>query len=210
MLATPPIAAMQFKNEVTNMARIANENFNLACELVCTLDYDKIELFRNNEKTLDFLNREINRFIAKLLEADLGEKDRMYLFTAIRSASDLERVGDYAENLTEYADKLKEIDGAFSPEAVTEITDLKETVNRLFDSVLEIYKDNSAERLSEALQIEESIDAVTEQMAQRHIGRLERGECTPEIGAQYLSLAANVERIADHYINVAKTVKIYA
>lgn len=210
MLATPPIAAMQVKNEVTNMARIANENFNLACELVCTLDYDKIELFRNNEKTLDFLNREINRFIAKLLEADLGEKDRMYLFTAIRSASDLERVGDYAENLTEYADKLKEIDGAFSPEAVTEITDLKETVNRLFDSVLEIYKDNSAERLSEALQIEESIDAVTEQMAQRHIGRLERGECTPEIGAQYLSLAANVERIADHYINVAKTVKIYA
>ena len=76
--------------------------------------------------------------------------------------------------------------------------------------MLEIYKDNSAERLSEALQIEESIDAVTEQMAQRHIGRLERGECTPEIGAQYLSLAANVERIADHYINVAKTVKIYA
>lgn len=210
MLATPPIAAMQVKNEVTNMARIANENFNLACELVCTLDYDKIELFRNNEKTLDFLNREINRFIAKLLEADLGEKDRMYLFTAIRSASDLERVGDYAENLTEYADKLKELDGAFSPEAVTEITDLKETVNRLFDIVLEIYKDNSAERLSEALQIEESIDAVTEQMAQRHIGRLERGECTPEIGAQYLSLAANVERIADHYINVAKTVKVYA
>lgn len=208
MLATPPIAAMQVKNEVTEMAKIANENFNIACDLVCTLNYEKIDCFRNNEKTLDFLNRELNRFIAKLLKADLSEKDRLYLFTAIRSATDLERVGDYAENVTEYADNLREIEGCFSLEAIEEITDLKDTVNRLFENVLNLYEEGSPERLDEALQIEESVDAITEQMARRHIERLERGECTPEIGAQYLSLAANVERIADHYINVAKTVKI--
>lgn len=49
----------------------------------------------------------------------------------------------------------------------------------------------------------------TEQMAQNHIRRLESGKCTAEVEAQYISLSANAERIADHFINVAKTINSY-
>lgn len=210
LLATPPIAVMQVKNEIMNMAKIANENFNIACELICTLNYEKIDAFRKNEKTLDFLNREINRFAAKLLKSDLSEKDRVYLSTVIRSAADLERVGDYAENITEYSDKLKDTSGKFSSEAVTEIEEVKLKVNELFESALKTYADCDAEMLNVAFSIEDTIDTATNKMADNHIKRLEHGECTPEVGAQYLSLAANIERIADHYINVAKTVKAYS
>ena len=42
-------------------------------------------------------------------------------------------------------------------------------------------------------------------MEENHISRLEKGICTPVVGAQYLSLSSNSERIADHLINVAKT-----
>lgn len=210
LLATPPIAVLQVKNEIINMAKIANENFNIACELICTLNYEKIDAFRKNEKTLDFLNRELNRFVAKLLKADLSEKDRVYLSTVIRSAADLERVGDYAENITEYSDKLKDTNGKFSIDAITEIEQVKAIVNELFESVLKTYADCNTEALENALGIEDSIDTATNKMADSHIERLERGECTPEVGAQYLSLAANIERIADHYINVAKTIKNYA
>ena len=209
MLATPPIAVMEVKNEIMNMAKTAHENFNIACELICTLNYEKIDTFRKNEKTLDFLNRELNRFAAKLLKADLSEKDRVYLSTVIRSAADLERVGDYAENITEYSDKLQETNGKFSPDAIAEIEEVKAIVNRLFDSVLKTYADCDEEMLKNALDLEDQIDDATDKMADNHIERLERGECTPEVGAQYLSLAANIERIADHYINVANTIKNY-
>ena len=47
-------------------------------------------------------------------------------------------------------------------------------------------------------------------MTERHIERLEKGECSPEVGAQFLSLSSTVERIADHYVNVAKTIKTFA
>ena len=207
MLATPPIAALQVKNEVLRMAEIANENFNISCDLCCTLDYEKAGKFAKNEKTLDFLNRELTRFVSELLKADLSEKDRAFLSTVYRSAADLERVGDYAENLTEYSDKLKEINGKFSAEAINEIRLAQKTVNDLFNCVVKTYDGGMKEDYNAAMKKEDEVDNITNEMADNHIDRLERGECTPEVGAQYLSLAANIERIADHYVNVARAAK---
>ena len=210
MLATPPIAAQQVKNEVLRMAKIANENFNISCDLCCTLDYEKAGKFAKNEKTLDFLNRELTRFVSELLKSDLSEKDREYLSTVYRSAADLERVGDYAENLTEYSDKLKEVNGKFSADAVNEIRLAQKTVNELFDDVVKTYDGGEQKYYDSAMATEDKVDAITNEMADNHIDRLERGECTPEVGAQYLSLAANIERIADHYVNVARAAKNFA
>ena len=44
-------------------------------------------------------------------------------------------------------------------------------------------------------------------MEDNHIKRLSKGVCAPEVGAQYLSLSSNAERIADHLINVAKSIR---
>lgn len=209
LLVAPPIAVSQVKSEIINMAHIAKENFDIACHIVCTLDYGKIEQFRKNENTLDFVNKELNRFVAELLKADLSEKDRIYLSTAIRSAADMERVGDYAENIIEYSDKLRESGGKFSAKAVGEIESACITVNSLTDCVIKAYERCDGKMLEQALEIEDSIDRITNRMASNHIARLELGECAPDIGAYYISLAAGIERIADHYINVAKTISVF-
>ena len=78
-----------------------------------TLDYSEIETFRQNEQQLNFVNNELAKFIAKLLKADLSERDRIYLTTAFRSLIDIERIGDYSENIVECADKLKQADSKF-------------------------------------------------------------------------------------------------
>lgn len=209
MLRTPPIAVQQTKNEVMGMAQTAIENFDIACDVVCTLDYSKIETFRKNEKLLNFFNKELVFFIIRLLKEDLIERDRIYLSTAIRSVTDLERVGDYAENIVEYADKLKDTGERFSPDAVEEIGALKALIHELYDAAMHVYEYVDVETLDRAFEIEERVDEVTASMTDNHIKRLSDGVCTPEVGAQYLSLTSNVERIADHYINVAKTIRSY-
>lgn len=210
MLTTPPIAVQQTKNEIMNMAKIAMENFNLSYGIVCTLDYSQIEKFRANENELNFLNKELGNFIVKLLRSKLGEKDRIYLSTAIRSISDLERIGDYAENIVEYADKLKAADKCFSEDALKEIGELKALIENLYDKVMKTYNDLDNIALQEAFAIENTVDSITVKMAERHILRLSEGVCTPDVGAQYLSLTSNTERIADHLINVAKTIREFA
>lgn len=210
MLRTPPLAVQQTKNEILNMADLAIQNFDISMEIICSLNYEKIEQFRANENQLDYLDRELVRFIVKLLKEDLNEKDRIYLSTAIRSVTDLERVGDYAENIVEYADKLKEKNENFSTAAIRDITELKALVHSLYDKVITAYTDLSRGALEDAYAVEEAVDRLTDQMAENHIQRLSDGSCTPEVGTQYLSLSANVERIADHYINVANTIRAYS
>ena len=46
---------------------------------------------------------------------------------------------------------------------------------------------------------EESVDKQKEEMGEHHIERMNKGECTPEVGAIYLSLSSNAERVADQH-----------
>ena len=60
------------------------------------------------------------------------------------------------------------------------------------------------------MKIENQIDDLTDKMAEEHIKRLNDGTCKPDVGAEYLSLASDTERIADHFVNVGKVIRDYA
>lgn len=209
MLTNPPVAVQQTKREILGMAETAIKNFDIATDIVCTLDYAAIAEFRANEQQLNFLNKRLAEFAVKLMRSDLSEADRKYLATAFRTVSDLERVGDYAENIVEYADRLNESGESFSADALDEIAQLKVLIHALYDRAIAAYKNGDNAALAQAHEIEEHVDDITAQMSENHIKRLSAGVCTPEVGAQYLSLSVNVERIADHFINVANTITAY-
>ena len=207
LISTPPIAVLQTKNEIVNMAEIALHNYRIACDIVCTLDYSSVDQFRKNENELNFLNKEISRFVVKLSKCEMNDADHNYLATTFHTVSDIERIGDYAENIVEYADKLRDIDQKFSDKAVGEIRNLQEHIEDLFQKTMKAYVNADLDSLNDANAIEEKVDDITDKMCENHITRLRNGECTPDVGAQYLSLASDSERIADHFINIAKCIK---
>ncbi len=207
MLKMPPIAVRQTKDEVIGMAKTAIRNFDRACEILCSLDYTDIQRFRSNEKSLDYLNKSITDFVVKLLKSELDEKDRIYLSTVIKTVIDLERIGDYAENIIEYADRLKESNAALSADAAAEIKSLRIIIDNLYDKTLRAYSSADAAALAEAYEIEEKVDAVTADMERNHIRRLANGDCSADVGTLYLSATSNAERVADHLINMAKTIR---
>ncbi|MCX4312804.1 MAG: Na/Pi cotransporter family protein [Clostridia bacterium] len=206
MLAAPAVAVQQIKREITDMALLAQDNFVIACDAACTLDFAEIEKFRDGEKRLNFLNAALNSFISRLLSSDLNQSDRAYLAIAIKTVTDIERVGDYAENITEYASYLRDKEISFSETARQEITEACSLVSKLFSHALDAYKSGNLDALDAAYAVENEVDELTDELAKRHVQRLQLGECSPDASVQYISLVADVERIADHYINVAKTV----
>ena len=208
MLKTPPIAVLQTKNEIVNMAALAMRNFNLSMEMVSSLDLGRLEEFNRTEDELDWLNNEIVGFVVNLSgRPGLGEKDHIFLSCAYRTVRDIERIGDYAENITEYAQYLKDTDSSFSEKALSEIRELRSLLGELYEYALKAYNDEDFSALAKANIVEEEIDDFTKKMEDNHISRLTEKVCSPAVGAQYLALSSNAERVGDHLINVAKTIR---
>lgn len=211
LLRTPPVAVAQLKNEIENMAEIAKSNFDKCMDAVMVGKVsDVIDEIAKNEKCLNFLNREITKYLVKLSQVDLSEDDKILISTSYHTVSDIERIGDYAENISEYAEKMEADKLTFSPKAISEIQTLKATITNLYDEVMKTYKEDTLDYIDKVNEYEESVDRQKEEMGEHHIERMNKGECTPEVGAIYLSLSSNAERVADHMTNVAYAVKSYA
>jgi phosphate:Na+ symporter len=207
MLRTPVIAISQMKTEIENMAEQAIQNFQRSIRIVTTMDFSEVEAFRKTEILLNYLNKELVDYSVKLSGKRLNSFDQRYISSTIRTVSDLERIGDYAENIVEYAEALKEQNATFSEDAVSEILKMEQLILALYKETMQAYHKLDLKALERANQIEEEIDDYTEQMERNHIDRLVKGVCTPSVGAEYLSLAQNSERIGDHLTNVGKTIR---
>lgn len=208
MLKTPPIAVAMVKKEIIKMAETAIENYNLSLDIITTLDFAEKERFEANERQLNYVNQHLVNILVKLSQMALNENDHQYISDAIRTVCDLERVGDYAENIVEDAEILKaDNKDGFSVSAKAEIEYMREHISNLYEQIMAAYTNLDVKAYEKAEEIEEMVDKITERMGQNHIIRLSEGTCTPITGAQYLELANNSERIADHFINVGKTIK---
>lgn len=208
MLRTPPLAVEQVKNEIIRMSHLAMDNFDRSIEIITSLNFSKRGVFDKTEEEINFINRALVDFVVKLSnKSALSERDHIYLSTTFRSIRDIERIGDYAENIVEYADGLMREGSSFSDKALEEIRQLSKLIHNLYDNVLKAYTDEDYNYMAQANIIEEQIDDFTKMMEDNHIGRLNEGICTPSTGAHYLELSSNTERIADHLINVAKSIR---
>jgi len=148
--------------------------------------------------------------LVKLSKRENSTLDAEFIGTIYHAISDLERIGDYAENIFEYAEKLFKEQSFFSEDALQEIYELRTLINNLYNSTMAIFKETDLKYLEEAREYENKIDILAEKMGENHVRRLEEDLCTPDTGALYLSLASNSERVADHILNIAEGVKSYA
>lgn len=207
MLKTPVVAIRQLKAEVENMSLLAIENFRRSMHIVKTLDFAQEDKFWATEKQLNFLNRELTQYAVLLSDNQLNQFDHQYLASVIRTSNDLERIGDYAKNIVEYAQSLRQHEVSFSEYALREIEQMSALIDRLYDATMQAYHKLDFAALGRANQIEDEVDVLSDEMQQNHIQRLALNICSPKAGNEYISLAQNAERVADHLINVAKSIR---
>jgi phosphate:Na+ symporter len=207
MLRTPVIAVNQVKLEIENMAAVAIHNFNLSMDIISTVKFDKMEEFDENEKQLNYLNRNLIPYIVQLNNLPISEDDHRYLATAIRTIGDLERVGDYAVNVTEYAELLHNFKEKFSNDLLFEVEQLRDTMSSLYQATMKAYMDHDFDALIEVNRYEDQVDDMVARIEKMHLQRLMDGIYPASVGQVYQEFASDTERIADHFLNVAKSIR---
>lgn len=209
LLGTPAIAVAQVKNEVLDMSTVAMNNFNTAMTAIITGKTDSRPAFDNNEKRLNFLNREMPIYLVKLSSLELLDNDARFVGTVYHTVIDLERIGDYSKNLMEYAEQLRDGKLSFSDDAVAEIERMRDTVNSVCAAVTSVYADSKVEEIAVANAREEEVDGLKESMIANHIDRLNKGVCSVETGSLYYAISSDCERVSDHLINISNSVKSF-
>ena len=209
ILSTPAIAMNQTKLEILLMASVAKKNFKLAVDSVIEGKPINIDKFMTRESHIDFLNRQIPSFLVKLSAAGVSYRDDLAIASYHHAVSDIERIGDYAENIVEYSQSLKSMKTTFSDSAKVQISDMVDEINKVYEHSLLAFENLDYESLDTACEHENNVDRMKKELDIDHIKRLNNNQCNADTGAVYLSLVSNLERISDHMQNVARSIKGY-
>ena len=209
LLSTPPVAVGNIRKEIVRMGEYARANVNDAIQMLLDINVDNSSSIAEREKMLNSLNKNITNYLTKLMGKDLSDEDDRKVGSYYKVVSDVERVGDYAENVMEYSIRLKQSGIELSEDAVQELTIFLQKVNDLYEIAFTAFDDRNTSILGQVKQIEEEIDDYCALLEQRHIDRVKQGSCSAQAGSVFLQTISNLERLADHIYNVARSIKSY-
>ena len=201
---SPAIMITQAHKEIMRFADICRANLHTALESFFDRDEDKAEAVIEREKTINFLNHEINSYLVSLYGKGLHESDVSRVSTMLSVASDLERIGDLAENIAEYTQIAASNKAKFSPAALDDLGEMAEKVEYMVDLSMKCYDKEDRDLLAEARAVEEQVDAMQEEKTENHIERLKAEICDPRGGVVYTDMVSDLERISDHATNIAE------
>lgn len=202
------IAVNAIRNELTRMTKMAKENVALSFDAVREGNTGLLEEVRNREEYIDFLNKEISKYISRMLVKERNPKDSQYMSVLFKVCGNLERIGDHAMNICEYTNMIQEKQISFSAEVIKQIGQMKEVCNQALDMVLGIEQNGGD--IKEIEQIEQKIDDMTEDFRKRQIDRMQTGACSDEGCVLYSEMLTDFERIGDHILNIGQEISLGA
>lgn len=191
------------KNEIHRMMVMAKKNISFSFDAFMNRNTDLIEEVDQTEEYIDFLNKEISKYISKVITHERNEYGSKILNAYFKITSNVERIGDHAINICGYSKMLKERNIQFSEIAQKEIQEMKAICDSLMEHLLNPEAD-AVESYGVIASMEQKIDDMTKQYRENMLERISKGTCTDEGSILYSEMLTDFERIGDHALNISK------
>lgn len=206
MMSTPSVAVEGAKLETIRMGRIARENLSLALSTLSDHDEEKMADVKQREFVIDKLCDNISKYLIDLCMLHLSDKDNEMVTSLLNTVSDMERVGDHAENIVELAEEMKQEGISFSDTALEELNEMSTTTLGAYDNAVKALELDDITYAVKTSFLEDQVDAMEKKLRAGHIERLSNAECSVNAGIHFIDLLGNLERVSDHAMNIAQVV----
>ncbi len=184
--------------EMTGLCRDAIVASAEALEQGMALNQREVE---EREQKINGLERDIEDLAMRiLLRQQPVAKDLRKVSAAMRMISDLERIGDQAEDIAEL---LPYIQGGFSNERIPVGEMANEAVSMVVDSIC-AYVQEDLKLARSVIRSDDRVDALFEVIKEELIGEIRRGGIPAQTALDVLMTAKYLERVGDHAVNVAE------
>lgn len=204
---SPHISIPLAAREVGRMGEISADNLDKSLEAFIKQDEVLIKEVEELEDLVDYLEREINRYLLKASENELTEEQSIVHTGLLHAANDIERISDHAQNIAQMALFSLEEGLTYSESALDELRDMHQAVAAILRDALTAFLNNDLELAQAVLDRDVSIDEMEKTLRRKHIARLNEGTCLPPSGVIFLDIISNFERVGDHATNIAHVAK---
>ena len=206
LLATPSVAVGESNAMTVDMMKTAHRTLLQALALIEHYDEKTAEEILEQENRLDACEDELGTYLVRLASNKLSAEDSMLVSKMLHTIGDFERLGDHAVNILGSVRELQEKKLSFSPAGKEDLALLSSALTEILSLTAEAYEKNDAEIASRVEPLEQTIDGLVERIKDKHVTRLQNGECTIQLGFILADLLNNFERVSDHCSNIAVSV----
>jgi phosphate:Na+ symporter len=190
-------------SELCRMGKMAHESLTLSLESFFERNEDKAKKTLKMESVINYLNHQITSKLVEINHMALSEVDSERIAKMFKILSDIERIGDHAENIAEYTFIVTERNLKFSDVAIEELRLLGNLVTQQIVRAINAYENDDKSTLSQINSYEKEVDKLSKDFTENHISRLKVGDCDPQSGVLFTDMIIDLERSADHAENIA-------
>ncbi len=206
----PVATAMQIGSEVERMARLVRNNFVIACEGFIVMDNSRQRELEENEELINWLNHNISDFMVTVTSKEMPGAVSEYIGKLFHVITDLERIGDHAQNIMNRVCAAKDDDLGFTETGISEFKEIYEIDLELLDRALGAFmnKHLTDDEEHQLHYLEDTIDYLTLTAQDNHVQRLREKKCHTSSGVIYTKALQDLERVGDHSYNIAWAARI--
>ena len=201
---TPEIVFAQAQDEMLRMGRMVLKSLKLSLEAFFERDIEKASRVIEIEDTIDFLRNEITDYLTGVQSTELTSKNVEQLGSMLHIVTDMERLGDHAENIAEYIMGERTCRTYLSNTALDELYEISVAMRETLDMALDAFETKDTALLPKVEQLEQKVDDLCDTYLASHIARLTQESCDPRSSVVYTSMISDLERCSDHALNIAE------
>ncbi|MEE0112911.1 MAG: Na/Pi cotransporter family protein [Eubacteriales bacterium] len=193
----------QLQQELDRMLDMAQNNIETSFDAVLSRDSSLLTKAEKMESYLDFLNKEISKYISRLITYETNEQGSSIVSSYFTITGNIERIGDHAINICGYSKLLEERHIQFSAQAQEEICQMRDIC---LEALNALHQREAGDLLwlTDVSALEQRIDDMTDLFRKDQLERMKAGTCSDEACILYSELLTDFERIGDHVLNIAQ------
>ena len=194
----------RLSNMVAQMGGLAETQLAAAIQAVVRRDSELAAQTVEADTKVDAMEQEIDEFVIRLLALRQPVAgDLRNIVAALRIASDLERVADYAANVAKRAIALNQVPPVRPVHAVPRMGEL---VLRMIKDTLDAYVARDAEKAKAVWHRDEEVDEAYNSLFRELLTYMMEDPRAITTCTHLLFIAKNIERIGDHTTNIAELI----
>ena len=202
LLETPAIAVARAAEVTNQMAEISTQALIKSLDLLEKYDSKTADEIRDIENKVDTMEDALGTYLIKVASSSTSESDSGQVTKLLHIIGDYERISDHAVNIVESAEELRDKKVLFSGIAQKEIGVIREVLTDILNVTKEAMSKNDLQKAANVEPLEQVIDDLIAKIKTNHVLRLQKGECTIELGFVLNDLLINFERVSDHCSNI--------